>query len=133
MVACRAIIYVGNALHLRDETGHPLEFIEADVVLSVRDVSMQAFAGFHCRISRPVNLSAEDIDGLIKFAVDHIGCQYDLKNIDLARYLIPTPPVPTRWRRRMIALGSGDPTKATNIPRKQMTSRRSTDSLHKSS
>jgi hypothetical protein len=106
-------------LHLRDETGHPLEFIEADVVLGVRVVSMQAFAGFHCRISRPVNLSAEDIDGLIKFAVDHIGCQYDLKNIiDLARYLIPTPPVPTRWRRRMIALGSGDPTKATVFARR---------------
>lgn len=32
--------------------------------------------------------------------------------VDLARYLIPTPPVPTRWRRRMIALGSGEPTRA---------------------
>lgn len=31
---------------------------------------------------------------------------------DLARYLFPTPPVPAGWRRRMIALGSGDPTKA---------------------
>jgi hypothetical protein len=32
--------------------------------------------------------------------------------VDLARYLLPTPPVPTRWRRRMIALGSGEPTRA---------------------
>jgi hypothetical protein len=31
---------------------------------------------------------------------------------DLARYLLPIPPVPARWRRQMIALGSGDPTKA---------------------
>jgi hypothetical protein len=39
--------------------------------------------------------------------------QYDLKNVlDLARYLFPLPPVPVRWRRRMIALGSGDPTRA---------------------
>ena len=39
------------------------------------------------------------------------GLQYDLKNIiDLGRYLVPLP-VPQRWRRRMIALGSGDPTK----------------------
>ena len=30
--------------------------------------------------------------------------------IDLARYLVPLP-VPQRWRRRMIALGSGDPTR----------------------
>ena len=36
-----------------------------------------------------------------------------MKNIfDLARYLVQTPPVPVRWRRRMLALGSGDPTKA---------------------
>jgi hypothetical protein len=36
-----------------------------------------------------------------------------MKNlIDLARYLLPTPPLPRRWRRRMMALGSGDPTKA---------------------
>jgi len=30
----------------------------------------------------------------------------------LARYLIATPPVPRSYRRRMIALGSGDPTRA---------------------
>ena len=42
-----------------------------------------------------------------------IGRSYDLRNvIDLARYLLPEPPVPRRWRRRMIALGSGDPTRA---------------------
>jgi len=32
--------------------------------------------------------------------------------LDLVRYLLPTPPVPTRWRRRMIALGSGAPTRS---------------------
>jgi hypothetical protein len=45
--------------------------------------------------------------------MDRLGYQYDLKNvIDLMRYLIRTPPVPGRWRRRMLALGSGDPTRA---------------------
>ena len=38
---------------------------------------------------------------------------YDLKHIfDLLRYLLPTLPVPTRFRRRLLALGSGDPTRA---------------------
>ncbi len=42
-----------------------------------------------------------------------VGQQYDLKKvIDLARYLIPTPPVPQCWRRRILSLGSGDPTRA---------------------
>ena len=45
------------------------------------------------------------------YAAARIGLQYDLKNIiDLGRYLVPLP-VPQRWRRRMIALGSGDPTR----------------------
>jgi hypothetical protein len=100
-------------MQLRDKGGQSLEFIEADVLEGVRAVSIRDFAGFHCRICRPINLSPNDTAGLIKFASDHIGHRYDLKNIiDLARYLVPTPPVPTRWRRRMIALGSGDPTKA---------------------
>jgi hypothetical protein len=42
-----------------------------------------------------------------------LGNHYDLRNvIDLVRYLFPTPPVPQRFRRRMLALGSGDPTRA---------------------
>src|SRR5262249_30099175 len=42
---------------------------------------------------------------------ERIGFDYDLKNIiDLMRYLFPLP-VPQRWRRRMMALGSGHPTR----------------------
>lgn len=49
-----------------------------------------------------------DRDGLGRHAMSRLSHQYDLKNmIDLARHLLPTPPVPVRWRRRMLALGSG--------------------------
>jgi hypothetical protein len=42
-----------------------------------------------------------------------LGRRYDMRNmIDLARYLLPNPPVPVRWRRRLLALGAGDPTRA---------------------
>ena len=48
---------------------------------------------------------------MCSYAVERIGLAYDLKNIiDLMRYLMPLP-VPQRWRRRMMALGSGDPTR----------------------
>jgi hypothetical protein len=45
--------------------------------------------------------------------VARLGLKYDLRNVfDLMRYFFPTPPVPVRWRRRMLAFGSGDPTRA---------------------
>ena len=50
---------------------------------------------------------------MVVFMVDRLRVQYDMRNIiDLLRYFLPTPPVPVRWRRRMLAFGSGDPTRA---------------------
>jgi hypothetical protein len=58
-------------------------------------------------------LTQRDVQRVVDYAVSRIGHAYDLKNMfDLARYLLPLPPLPSRWRRRMLALGSGDPTKA---------------------
>lgn len=88
-------------------------FVEADAIDGVRMVSAKEFAGYHVRICRPVGLSEAEIVAVTGFARARIGDTYDLANVvDLARYLCPTPPVPTAWRRRMIALGSGEPTKA---------------------
>lgn len=108
-----AALYVGAALGRRNAQGEALAFVEADLVEGVRAVAVSAFKGLHCRICRPVSLSARELDQVVAFAVERIGLRYDLKNVfDLARYLIPVPPVPVRWRRRMLALGSGDPTRA---------------------
>lgn len=88
-------------------------FLEVDMLQGVRLVPLAHFAGFHCRVCRPVSLSLTERQALCDFALARLGHQYDLKNIvDLARYLLPNPPVPARWRRRMLALGSGDPTRA---------------------
>ncbi|MBV1707009.1 MAG: lipo-like protein [Hyphomicrobiales bacterium] len=88
-------------------------FIEADLVSGVRTVGIEPFMTVPTRICRPVGLGAADRRAIIDFALRQLGHRYDLRNIvDLARYLLPTPPVPTKWRRRMIALGSGDPTRA---------------------
>ncbi len=87
--------------------------VEGDLVEGVRSVSITTFNGLHTRICRPVGLTDEKRRAVIDYAIRRIGHRYDLRNvIDLARYLLPTPPVPTRFRRRMIALGSGDPTRA---------------------
>lgn len=87
--------------------------LEADVVEGVRIIDLQVYVDQGTRICRPVSLNQEDIDKIIEYAKARLGHQYDTKNIlDLARYLIQTPPVPVGWRRNMLSLGSGDPTRA---------------------
>lgn len=91
--------------------GHAV--LEAHIVEGVRVVPLSAYWGLNTRICRPAGLAPEEIDAVVAYAMSRVGQHYDLKNlIDLSRYLISTPPVPTRWRRRMLALGSGDPTRA---------------------
>ena len=108
-----AALFVGTAGRPTDAEGRPRCFLEADLREGVRLVSVAEFADLHTRVCRPVGLTAAEIDTLVGTAVARLGHQYDLKNvIDLARYLLPTPPVPVRWRRRMLGLGSGDPTRA---------------------
>lgn len=93
--------------------GQPRCFLEADIHNGVRAVGVDEYEGLNCRICRPVGLNTEEIEQVIGYVSARLGYQYDLKNVvDLARYLLPTPPVPVRWRRRMLALGSGDPTRA---------------------
>ncbi len=108
-----AALYIGTPSGQRCLGGSDHCFVEADIVEGVRLVGLAEFAGLHSRICRPVNLAADDLHSIIAYALARVGHHYDLKNIvDLVRYLIPTPPVPQRWRRRMLALGSGDPTRA---------------------
>jgi hypothetical protein len=108
-----AALYVGDALGAPAPGVEPKVLIEADVREGVRAVPLSAYTGMHTRICRPVGLTAEDLQRLTSYAVARVGGRYDLKNVvDLVRYLLPTPPVPVRWRRRMLALGSGDPTRA---------------------
>lgn len=87
--------------------------LEADLVNGVILVPLHKYEGFNMRICRPVNLTEDDRDTMLKYLRARIGHRYDKKNIfDLMRYLIPTPPIPVKYRRKLIAFGSGDPTKA---------------------
>lgn len=79
----------------------------------MRSVGIEEFAGLHTRICRPEGLREPDTLRLIEHVIQRLGHRYDLRNVfDLARYLLPTPPVPLGLRRRLIRLGSGDPTRA---------------------
>jgi hypothetical protein len=93
--------------------GETMELIEADVVEGVRMVPLSVYEGFNTRICRPVGLTPEDRTTVIAHMHQSLGRAYDLRNVvDLARYLLPQPPVPKRFRRKLLSLGSGDPTRA---------------------
>lgn len=90
-----------------------MQFVETDAAMGVRLVNGDHYKAYHMRLCRPIGLTEAEVQAVCNYARARIGDAYDVRNvIDLARYLLPTPPVPLPWRRRMIALGSGDPTKA---------------------
>ena len=104
-------IYVGHAEGLDYLTPETPAIIEVDLENGVIAVPLSKYAEFNTRICRPSGLHTDDRQKVAQFMIDSIGTNYGLKNvIDLARYLIPPPPVPNRWRRSMLALGSSDPT-----------------------
>lgn len=108
-----AALYIGDSANQVNEDGFNCDLLEADLIDGIVTIPLETYSKFHTRICRPVNLSKEDTAKLINFALSKLGNKYDLKNVvDLMRYLLPTPPVPSPWRRRLIALGSGEPTKA---------------------
>lgn len=107
-----AALYIGEGN--KTASGDTIEnvLIEADIREGVRTVPLSTYDSLHTRICRPMGLTDDEIQQVINHSLSRLGHQYDLKNIfDLIRYVIKTP-VPSRWKRQMIALGSGDPTRA---------------------
>ena len=108
-----AAIYIGFIPEVAGDGPDPKVLVEADLVEGTWAVPLTAYAHLHMRVCRPVGMTDDDTRQVVDFVVARLGQKYDLKNvIDLARYLLPEPPVPARWRRRMLALGSGEPTRA---------------------
>jgi hypothetical protein len=108
-----AALYVGARPRDNTPDGEPNVLLEAEADTGVVTVPLSKYFGFNIRICRPVGLDDRGKKTIVDYALARIGKQYDTKQIvDLARYLFPYPPVPIWFRRRMLAIGSGDPTKA---------------------
>lgn len=111
-----AAIYVGNAI---DEpvagNNEPHEcpcLIEVNLGEGCITAPLAKYETYNTRICRPVGLTDDDANAVVQFMISKIGLQYDHSNIfDLLRYFFPLP-IPAQFRRRMIALGSGDPSRA---------------------
>jgi hypothetical protein len=108
-----AALYVGERPGDLAPSGEPNVLLEAEADTGVITVPLSKYAHFNLRICRPVGLGDASKRKVIEYALARIGKLYDSKQIiDLARYLFPYPPVPVWFRRRMLAIGSGDPTRA---------------------
>ncbi len=108
-----AALNVGNVIDAHEEDGEPHCLVEVNLGEGCVSVPLSRYETYNTRICRPVGLTSDDRQKVVDFMVDKLGMEYDVRNIfDLLRYFFPTPPVPVRWRRRMLALGSSSPTKA---------------------
>ena len=108
-----AALYVGDACGTPKTGEEPAQLIEVILGEGCIAVPLSKYATYNTRICRPSGLSHDDRKAIVQYMVSRIGTKYDLKNIfDMLRYFLPTPPVPVRWRRRMLSFGSGDPTRA---------------------
>ena len=106
-----AALYVGPIGERTSEDGDPLVLVEDVLGQGVVGAPLSKYQRYHTRICRPIGLTEDDCARVCTYAAERIGFDYDVKNIfDLMRYLFPLP-VPQRWRRRMMALGSGHPTR----------------------
>lgn len=106
-------LFIGPLAGCAEADGEPHVLIEADLVDGVRSLALSRYRDYHIRICRPANLSDFDLRQLVAFVAERVGAKYDLRNLfDLFRFLVPAPPIPSRWRRRFIAVGSGAPSRA---------------------
>ncbi len=108
-----AAFFAGDYTNQFTSDGEPCPLIEAEIGKGVIASPLSRYRSLNTRICRPIELSEQDRENLVGNMVGALGKDYDLKHvIDLARYLFPTPPIPTRFRRRLLALGSRDPSRA---------------------
>lgn len=108
-----AAMYVGSHLASPSDKTNPHHLVEVNLSEGCVSAPLSKYATYNTRVCRPVGLTEEELRQVTSFMIARIGLRYDMRNIfDLLRYFFPTPPVPVRWRRRMLAVGSGDPTRA---------------------
>lgn len=107
-----AAVFVGDVTDPVSGETKTDQLVEANLQDGVVAVPLSKYADQNTRICRPLNLTPGDTEKVRSFMINSLGKSYDPVHVfDLMRYLLPTPPVPARFRRRMLALGSNDPTR----------------------
>jgi len=117
-------IYIGRLLDIDDlalrETiqshyhGDPSEQLIIESLLGEGTVvaPLSKYEGEHLRICRPMGLSSEDQDQVIRYAAEQLGVEYDVRQLlDLARFFFPYALLPRRWRSTLFEQKAGEATR----------------------
>ena len=87
--------------------------IEVKLVDGCIYTDINHYSNYNIRVCRPMFLSQLKKRNMVKFFKNKVGVTYDLRNIfDLVRFIYPNPPIPKKYRRNLIGIGAGTPTKA---------------------
>ena len=72
---------------------------------------LSLYANENLRICRPDGIKQKDINKVVCFATEHLGINYDVRQIlDLARFLFPYAVLPRKWRSSLFQHNAGKPT-----------------------
>ncbi|MCK5727450.1 MAG: hypothetical protein KAH22_11580 [Thiotrichaceae bacterium] len=72
---------------------------------------LKSYKGQHLRICRALNLSNKDQLKISSFACEHLGLEYDVRQLlDLARLMFPYAILPRKWRSSLFQHNAGKPT-----------------------
>ena len=117
-------LYIGRLHDIEDKTsrehvswlydGDPNEQLIIEPLLGKGTIvsPLKKYAKENVRICRPSALSRADSEKVVNAAVQHLGNDYDVRQLlDLGRFLFPYGILPRRWRSRKRFFSS-----ATSVP-----------------
>jgi hypothetical protein len=93
--------------------GDPSEILIIESLLGFGTVinPLNIYRGQHLRLCRAINLPPRDQTQITAFAVEHLGLDYDVRQLlDLARLMFPYGILPRKWRSTLFAHNAGKPT-----------------------
>ena len=120
-----AALYIGRVHDIDDEelrekvlsfyTGDPNEQLIIEAWLGEGTVvePLSKYREDSLRVCRPAGLTRQDAQQILKFALHHLGFEYDLRQLmDLGRFLFPYSIIPRRWRSSLFEHNAGVPTRS---------------------
>lgn len=120
-----AAMYIGRVHDIDDEelrekvmsfyNGDPNEQLIIEAWLGQGTVvnPLEKYRSDSLRVCRPTGLARQDAQHVLKFALQHLGFDYDLRQLlDLARFLFPYRVIPRRWRSSLFQRNAGSPTRS---------------------